>query len=135
MSMSYAVRQVGDVTILDINGRIDIGVALAFGAAGETPLREVIREFARTGHKNIVLNLKDVSYIDSSGIGELVAGVTTLRGQGGDLKVVNPNGVVQKLLRVTRLDPLVIEVKPDESAAIQAFTAAANSGKAANPSQ
>jgi len=133
MSMSYELREVGDVTILDIDGRIDIGVALAFGSEGETPLREVIRHFARMGKKNIVLNLKDVSYIDSSGIGELVAGVTTLRGHGGDLKVVNPNGVVQKLLRVTKLDPLVIEVKPDEGSAIQSFSKSQASG-AAKPS-
>src|SRR6516162_1099787 len=71
VSMSYQARQVGDVTILDIAGRIDVGVDLAFGAGGETPLREVVREFARQGQKKIVLNLHDVSYIDSSGIGEL----------------------------------------------------------------
>jgi anti-sigma B factor antagonist len=121
MSMSYQSRQVGDVTILDVTGRIDVGVALAFGAAGETPLREVIRDFARRGQKKIVLNLHDVSYIDSSGIGEVAVSVATLRNQGGDLKVVNPSMIVQKLLRLTRLDPLVIEVKPDEASALQAF--------------
>ena len=121
MGMDYQVRQVGNVTVLDIHGRIDIGVALAFGSEGQTPLRDVVRNFARLGQRNIILNLKDVSYIDSSGIGELVASVTTLRNQGGDMKVVNPNLVVQKLLRVTRLDPLVIEVKADEDSALAAF--------------
>ena len=124
MSIHYETRQLGNVTILDVSGRIDVGVALAFGAGGDVALRQVIRDFAQQGQKNIVLNLKDVTYIDSSGIGELVACVTTLRNHGGDLKVVNPNLVVQKLLRMTRLDPLVIEVKPDEASALQAFAAA-----------
>jgi anti-sigma B factor antagonist len=119
--MSYQARQVGDVTILDIAGRIDVGVDLAFGARGETPLREVVREFARQGQKKIVLNLHDVSYIDSSGIGELAVSVATLRNQGGDLIVVNPGGIVQKLLRMTRLDPLVIDIKSDETSALRAF--------------
>jgi len=127
VSMNYQSRQVGDVTILDITGRIDIGVALAFGTAGETPLREVIRDLARRGQKQIVLNLRDVSYIDSSGIGEIAVSVATLRNQGGDLKVVNPSMIVQKLLRMTRLDPLVIEVKPDEASALQAFAASGTS--------
>jgi len=135
MSMTYETRQVGNVTVLDINGRIDIGVALAFGSGGQTPLREVVRDLAQRGPKNIVLNLKDVSYIDSSGIGELVAAVTTLRNQGGDLKVVNPNLIVQKLLRVTRLDPLVIDVRPDEASALASFAGKGDSSAAATPTQ
>ena len=131
MSMNYHTRNIGNVTILDVSGRIDVGVPLAFGSAGEMPLREVIRDFAHRGHINIVLNLKDVSYIDSSGIGELVASVTTLRGRGGDLKVVNPNMIVQKLLRLTRLDPLVVEVKSDEASALEAFRGSNSSGRAA----
>ncbi|HUI85361.1 MAG TPA: STAS domain-containing protein [Candidatus Binatia bacterium] len=121
MSMNYQARKVANATVLDVSGRIDLGVALAFGKKGETPLRELIRDFCQRGETHIVLNLKDVTYIDSSGIGELVASVTTLRNHGGDLKVVNPNMIVQKLLRLTRLDPQVIEVKPDEASALQSF--------------
>jgi anti-sigma B factor antagonist len=121
MGMSYEARQVGNVTILDIAGRIDIGVPLAFGAGAGHPLQEVIRDFAGRGQKNIVLNLRDVAYIDSSGIGDLVGSATTLRKHGGDLKVVNPSMVVRDLLRVTRVDT-VIEVKPDEASALQAFS-------------
>jgi anti-sigma B factor antagonist len=120
MAMKYEARQVGDVTILDITGRIDVGVALAFGAGAGRPLQEVIRDFAERGQKNIVLNLGEVAYIDSSGIGDLVGSATTLRKQGGDLKIVNPGMVVQKLLSVTRVDT-VIEVKPDEASALSAF--------------
>jgi anti-sigma B factor antagonist len=121
--MTYEARQVANVTILDITGRIDIGVPLAFGKGANHPLQEVIRDFAGRGQTNIVLNLRDVAYIDSSGIGDLVASATTLRKQGGDLKVVNPSMVVQKLLRATRVDT-VIDVKPDEASALQAFSKA-----------
>jgi len=123
--MNYEARQVGDVTILDITGRLDVGTGLAFGPGAGVPLHAVVRDFAARGQTKIVLNLRDVTYIDSSGIGELVAGVTTARAKGGDLKVVNPNMVVQKLLRMTRIDPLVIEVKPDEDSALQSFSNAA----------
>lgn len=123
MGMTYEARQVGNVTILDISGRIDLGVPLAFGAGEGVPLQEIIRDFAKRGHKNIVLNLREVAYIDSSGIGDLVGSATTLRKQGGDLRIVNPSMVVQKLLRATRVDT-VIEVKPDEASALQAFSKA-----------
>lgn len=122
MGMNYEARQVGNVTIMDISGRIDVGVALAFGAGEGLPLQELIRDFAKQGQKNILLNLRDVAYIDSSGIGDLVGAATTLRKQGGDLKIVNPGMVVQKLLHVTRVDT-VIEVKPDEASALRAFSA------------
>jgi anti-sigma B factor antagonist len=121
MGMNYEARQVGDVTILDVSGRIDVGVPLAFGAGAGHPLQEVIRDFAGRGQKNIVLNLRDVAYIDSSGIGDLVGSATTLRKQGGDLRIVNPSMVVQKLLAVTRVDT-VIDVRPDEASALEAFS-------------
>jgi anti-sigma B factor antagonist len=119
--MTYEARQIGDVTILDINGRIDLGVAIAFGAGGSVPLTTVVRDFAGRGHKNIVLNLRDVSYMDSSGIGELVGSVSSLRKMGGDLKIVNPNMIVKKLLGTCRLDT-IIDVRPDEGSALQAFS-------------
>jgi len=122
MPMNYEARQVGNVTVLDITGRIDIGVPLAFGEGATHPLQEVIRDLSGRGQKNILLNLRDVAYIDSSGIGDLVASATTLRKHGGDLKIVNPSMVVQKLLAVTRVDT-VIDVKPDEASALQAFAA------------
>ena len=121
MGMNYQARQVGNVTIIDRSGRLDVGVALAFGEGAGAPLQEVIRDFAKRGQKNIVLNLRDVAYIDSSGIGDLVGAATTLRKQGGDLKIVNPGMVVQKLLHITRVDTL-IEVKPDEASALEAFS-------------
>jgi len=121
MGMTYEARQTGDVTILDINGRIDLGVPIAFGPGASVPLKTVVRDFAERGHRNIVLNLRDVTYIDSSGIGELVGSVTTVRKLGGDLRVVNPNMKVQLLLRTCKMDT-VIDVKPDEASALQAFS-------------
>ena len=121
--MNYQARQVGDVTILDVSGRIDLGVPLAFGEGAGHPLQAVVRDFAARGQTKIVLNLHDVAYIDSSGIGDVVASATSLRRQGGDLKIVNPSMVVQKLLQLTRLDT-VVEVKPDEAGALEAFSKA-----------
>lgn len=122
MSITYHAREVGTVTMLDIVGRIDVGVALlAYGLPGQTPLRTVVRELCDRGRKFVVFNLRDVSYVDSSGIGELVACATTLRNAGGDLNLVNPNWIVQKLLHITRLDPLVFDVLPDEATALRAF--------------
>ncbi len=129
MAMKYEARQVGDVTILDISGRIDVGVALEFGAGGTLSLQHVVRDLANRGHKKILLNLHDVAYIDSSGIGDLVGSATTVRKQGGDLRVVNPNLVVRDLLRLTRIDT-VIDVKPDETSAVEAFQKATGSGAA-----
>ena len=120
MAMTYEARQAGDVTILDISGRIDLGVAIAFGPGGNVSLKSVVHDLAERGQKNIVLNLRDVSYIDSSGIGELVGSVRSVRKVGGDLKVVNPNLIVKKLLGTCRLDT-VIDVRPDETSALQAF--------------
>ena len=120
MAMTYETRQAGDVTILDISGKIDIGVALAFGPGASMPLQTLIRDLAERGHKNVLLNLREVIYLDSSGIGELVRSVSTLRKIGGDLKVVNPNLVVKKLLSATRVDS-VVDVKVDEASALEAF--------------
>lgn len=94
---------------------------MAFGEGAGHPLQAVVHDFAARGQTKIVLNLHDVAYIDSSGIGDLVASAATLRHQGGDLKVVNPSMVVQKLLRMTRVDTL-LDVKSDETSALEAFS-------------
>jgi anti-sigma B factor antagonist len=119
--MDYKARQVGNVTVLDVSGRIDLGVPLTFGEGADHALQALVRDFASRGHTKIVLNLHDVAYVDSSGIGDLVASATILRHLGGDLKVVNPSMVVQKLLRLTRVDT-VLDVKPDEAGALQSFS-------------
>jgi anti-sigma B factor antagonist len=119
--LEYKNRQQGEVTILDLSGRISVGEALAFGPGSGLILGNVIRELAEKGQKRILLNLKDVRYIDSSGLGDLVRSATSLRRQGGDLKLLSPAPMVLEVLRITRLDR-VLEIKDDESLAVQSFS-------------
>jgi anti-sigma B factor antagonist len=119
--LEYKNRQRGDVTILDLSGRISVGEALAFGPGSGLILGDVIRELARKGQKRILLNLKDVRYIDSSGIGDLVRSATSLRREGGDLKLLSPAPMVLEVLHITRLDK-ILEIKDDELLAVQSFS-------------
>ncbi|HKR30894.1 MAG TPA: STAS domain-containing protein [Terriglobales bacterium] len=107
-------RRVDGVTIMDLSGRITLG-------EGSVMLRDQIRELLGKGEKKILLNLGDVTYIDSSGIGELVSAFTTVRNQGGELKLLNLTKKVHDLLQITKLYT-VFDVKDDEASAIKAFT-------------
>jgi len=113
MSMKVQTRQVDGVTILDLSGRITLG-------EGSVILKDVVRELLSKGQKKILLNLGDVNYIDSSGIGELVSAFTTVRNQGGELKLLNLTKKVHDLLQITKLYT-VFDVKEDETAAVKAF--------------
>jgi anti-sigma B factor antagonist len=117
--LEHKIRRTGDVTILDLNGRISLTDAL-WSASG-TVIGQVIRELVKNGERKILLNLKDVSYIDSSGVGELTGALTAVQRQGGELKLVNPSPKVIDLLRITRLDTL-FDVRDDENSAIQSFS-------------
>lgn len=116
MSMKVNTRQVDGVTILDLSGRITLG-------EGSVQLRDSIRDLLAKGSKLILLNLADVNYIDSSGIGELVSAYTTVRNQGGELKLLNLTKKVHDLLQITKLYT-VFDVKDDEASAIASFTRA-----------
>jgi anti-sigma B factor antagonist len=111
--MKTSTRQVGGVTIVDLSGRITLG-------EGSVVLRDNIRDLLSKGDKKILLNLGDVSYIDSSGIGELVSAYTTVRNQGGELKLLNLTKKVHDLLQITKLYT-VFDIKDDEAAALKAF--------------
>jgi anti-sigma B factor antagonist len=113
VKMQTTVRTVGGATILDISGRITLG-------EGNVMLREMVRDLSEKGHKAIVLNLSEVHYIDSSGIGELVKAHTTIRNRGGELKLTNLTKRVHDLLQVTRLSS-VFDIQEDEAAAIESF--------------
>jgi len=119
--LDFKIRQAGDVTILDLAGRISVGEALAFGPGSGTVLGDVIRELANKGHRKILLNLRDVKYIDSSGMGDVVRSFTSLRRQGGDLKLFGPTPPVLEVLRITKLHK-VLEIKDDEASAVQSFS-------------
>ena len=114
MSMKASTRQVDGVTIVDLSGRITLG-------EGSVVLRDTIKDLLSKGQKKILLNLGDVSYIDSSGIGELVSAFTSVRNQGGELKLLHLTKKVHDLLQITKLYT-VFDVKDDEATAIAAFT-------------
>jgi anti-sigma B factor antagonist len=111
--MKIDTRTVGDVTMLDISGKITLG-------EGTMAVRNTVREVIKNGGKKIVLNLSDVNYIDSSGIGELVSSYTTVTNQGGQLKLLNLTKKIQELLAITKL-LTVFQVFDSEQAAIASF--------------
>jgi anti-sigma B factor antagonist len=111
--MKTSTRQVDGVTIVDLSGRITLG-------EGSVVLRDLVRELLAKGNKKILLNLGDVTYIDSSGIGELVSAFTTVRNGGGELKLLNLTKKVHDLLQITKLYT-VFDIKDDETQAIQSF--------------
>jgi anti-sigma B factor antagonist len=114
MSLKSSTRQVDGITVLDLSGRITLG-------EGSVVLRDTIREILGKGEKKILLNLGDVTYIDSSGIGELVSAFTAVRKEGGELKLLNLTKKVHDLLQITKLYT-VFDVKDDEAAAISSYT-------------
>jgi anti-sigma B factor antagonist len=111
--MKISTRQVDGVTIVDCSGRITLG-------EGSVTLRETVTQLLGKGQKKILLNLGDVNYIDSSGIGELVSAFTTVRKQSGDLKLLNLTKKVHDLLQITKLYT-VFDVKDDEAVAVKSF--------------
>jgi len=120
--LEYKIRQSGDVTMLDLSGRISVGEALAFGPGSGVVLADVVGELAKKGQRKILLNLKAVKYIDSSGIGELVRNYTSLRRQGGELKLLSPTPTSSGgALRITHLDR-ILDIKEDEQLAVESFS-------------
>ncbi|MGC2744377.1 MAG: STAS domain-containing protein [Candidatus Angelobacter sp.] len=113
MSMKATNRQVDGVAIVDMSGRITLG-------EGSVVLRDTIRDLIGKGSKKILLNLGDVTYIDSSGIGELVSAFTAVRREGGELKLLNLTKKVHDLLQITKLYT-VFDIKDDEATAIKSF--------------
>jgi anti-sigma B factor antagonist len=113
VSMKATNRQVEGVAVVDMSGRITLG-------EGSVVLRDSIRDLIGKGQKKILLNLGDVTYIDSSGIGELVSAFTAVRREGGELKLLNLTKKVHDLLQITKLYT-VFDIKDDEATAIKAF--------------
>jgi anti-sigma B factor antagonist len=113
VSVKLSTRQVGNVSVIDVAGRITLG-------EGSSALRETLREMVAKNQNKILLNLADVTYIDSSGIGDLVSGYTTVTNTGGALKLLNLNKRVKDLLQITKLYT-VFEVHEDEAAAIRSY--------------
>lgn len=113
MSLSIESREVGHVSILDIRGRIILGPEIG-------DLRTAVRNLVAEGKKKIILNLADVDYLDSSGVGELVGSFTTVRNAGGELKLLNLTQKVHDVLHVTKLYT-VFDIRNDEFTAVKSF--------------
>jgi anti-sigma B factor antagonist len=111
--MKIENRIVGDIHLLDCSGKITLG-------EGTMAIRNTVREVLKNGGKKIVLNLADVNYIDSSGIGELVSSFTTVTNQNGQLKLLNLTKKIHELLAITKL-LTVFQTFDNESAAINSF--------------
>jgi len=114
MSLKVKTRQVDGITILDLSGRITLG-------EGSVTLRDAVKDASSKGAKNILLNMSDVDYIDSSGIGELVSAFTSIKNQGGELKLLRLTKKVHDLLQITKLYT-VFDIKDDEAVAVSSFT-------------
>jgi anti-sigma B factor antagonist len=112
--MDVSKRQVGDVTILDLKGKITIGT-------GDVQLRNAVQDVMNSGASKVLINMGGVSTIDSSGIGELVSAYTSVRNQGGELKLLNLTKKIRDLLQITKLYT-VFDVKDDEASAVSAFS-------------
>ncbi len=113
MSMKFESRQVGDVTVLDLSGKITLG-------EGSVTIRDAVRDVLSGGSTKILLNLADVNYIDSSGIGELVSALTAVKNAGGQLKLLQLTKKVQDLLQITKLYT-VFDIFDDEAEAIASY--------------
>ena len=114
MIMKVSTRQVNDVAVVDLSGQIKLG-------EGASILRETVKNLLNNGQKMILLNLGDISYIDSSGIGELVGAFTSVRNLGGELKLMHLTRKVKDLLQITKLYT-VFDVIDDEEGAIASFS-------------
>lgn len=115
MSVDFSTRQSDGITIVDLKGRITLG-------EGSVTLRDIVHNLLSKGQKRILLNLGDVNYIDSSGIGELVGAFTAAKKQDGEVKLLNLTKRVHDLLQITKLYT-VFDVKDDEALAVESFSA------------
>lgn len=113
MALRGTCREVGDVAVIDFSGKITLG-------EGSSVVRKMVRELVEAGRKKILLDLSDVDYIDSSGIGEMVAAYTAVRSANGELKLVHLTRRVHDILQITRLFT-VFDVQADEASALRSF--------------
>lgn len=112
--MKIKTREVGDVVVVEINGKITIG-------EGDVALRNTIKELLKQGKKKIVIDMKHVSYMDSSGVGELASAYTTAKKEGAELKLANLNTRVHDLLQLTTLIT-IFEVYDSTAEACSSFS-------------
>jgi anti-sigma B factor antagonist len=117
MALSTKTRQEGNVTILDLSGKITLGENTGI-------LRDELRSLMSQGNKNILLNLQNVSYVDSAGLGELVGAYTTATNQGGAVKLLHLQGKMKDLMQITKLHT-IFPAFDNEQEAVKSFGNAA----------
>jgi anti-sigma B factor antagonist len=117
MAVSVKTRQVGGVSIVDLGGKITLGESTGI-------LRDELRSLLAGGSKNIILNMAQVTYVDSAGLGELVGAYTTATNQGGAVKLLHLQGKLKDLMQITKLHTIFATFE-DEKAAVASFGAAA----------
>jgi anti-sigma B factor antagonist len=120
MSLKASVRRAGEVQIVDLAGRITLG-------EGSGLLRGTIKDLVNSGQRNILVNLKEVTYLDSAGLGELVGSYATVTNLGGSIKLLNAQAKVHDLLQITKLYTVFVAFD-DEPEALRSFAAAATGG-------
>jgi anti-sigma B factor antagonist len=113
MALTAKTRRVGDVAIVDLNGKVTLGENTGI-------LRDELRSLLAQGNKHIVLNMADVSYVDSAGLGELVGAYTTATNQGGSVKLLHLQGKMRDLMQITKLFT-IFPAFDDEKTAIASF--------------
>ncbi len=118
MALTAKTRQVGNVAIVDLSGKVTLGENTGI-------LRDELMSLLAQGKKNIVLNMKDVSYVDSAGLGELVGAYTTATNQGGAVKLLHMQGKMRDLMQITKLHT-IFPAYEDEQAAVSSFGATAS---------
>ncbi|HYW45466.1 MAG TPA: STAS domain-containing protein [Bryobacteraceae bacterium] len=121
MSLKANVRRAGDVAIVDLSGRITLG-------EGTGLVRTTIKDLVNSGQKNILLNLKEVSYLDSSGLGEMVGAYATVTNAQGSIKLLHTQAKVHDLLQVTKLYT-VFATFDDEQEALRSYAASASGNR------
>ena len=117
MALTAKTRRIGNVAIVDLNGKVTLGENTGI-------LRDELKSLLAQGNKHIILNLKDVSYVDSAGLGELVGAYTTATNQGGAVKLLHMQSKMRDLMQITKLHT-IFPAFEDEQQAVSSFGAGA----------
>jgi anti-sigma B factor antagonist len=112
--MKFKVRESGNVTIIDLSGKL-------MGGCDADIFRDLIHELLEKGRRQVIVNLSEITWVNSTGVGILITGYTTLRKNKGDLRLLNVSNKIQSILYVTKLN-LIFECFEDEQAAVASFT-------------
>ena len=112
--MKFRMREAGNVTIIDLSGKL-------MGGCDADVFRDLIHELLEKGRRQVIVNLSEITWVNSTGVGILITGYTTLRKNKGDLRLLNVSNKIQSILYVTKLN-LIFECFEDEQAAVASFT-------------